>query len=489
MHADAITTLIGFAAAALQLFIVIGVVLRVILTRHPPGSSFAWILITTTLPFVGFALYLMFGERPIGRIRARRLRKLTRRHISAENQEPLTPTGPWPRSIAYNRNFIELCTRLGGLPLTMGSAVQLKPSASASLESIYEDITEARRSIDMAFYIFEPVGAVVRIKRALIDASRRGVRVRILVDDFGSRNFLRSEARRELAAAGAEIESAMPMRFLRFFGLQRADLRLHRKTIVIDDVVAYTGSFNLIDPDSYSASSIVGAWVDAMVRITGPAVISLKCVWAYDWALQPDSDLSDLHIRAVGCSLPNTGEAATVCVPTGPYSTIDRSVHMVLSAINGAQSSLTIVTPYFIPNEAIAAALTNAVLRGIRVRLIVPEQADSPLVNWAMRRYFDDLLAAGAEIYLYQNGLLHTKSISVDGEFAVFGTLNLDNRSMHLNFELMMVIFERRFMADLEALNCRYIASSRRLSLIDWMRRPVADRLKEGACHLLSPLL
>lgn len=489
MHADAFTSLFGFAAAALQLVIVAGVVLRVILTRHPPGSSFAWILITTVLPYVGFALYLMFGERPLGRLRARPLKKLLRQWLRQQARNPLVPLGPWPRNIAFGRNFIDLCTRLGGLPLATGSCVSLKPSAQASLDGIYEDVCRAKRSIDMAFYIFDPCGSAARIKDALIAAAGRGVRVRLLVDDFGSRNFLRSQARQEMQDAGIEIASAMPMRFLRFFGLQRADLRLHRKTVIIDDEIGYTGSFNLIDPDGYDASSIVGAWVDAMVRITGPAVLSLKRVWVYDWALQPDNDLSDFQMQLDNWSIPNTGKAATVCVPTGPYSEIDRSVHMVLAAINNAQSELTIVTPYFVPNEAIASALINAALRGIRVRLIAPEQADSPLVNWAMRRYYDDLLTVGAEIYLYQQGLLHTKSIAVDSEFAVFGTLNLDNRSMHLNFELMMVIFEPNFMSELDALNQSYIASSRRLRLHERLHRPLADRLKEGVCHLLSPLL
>ena len=162
---------------------------------------------------------------------------------------------------------------------------------------------------------------------------------------------------------------------------------------------------------------------------------------------------------------------------------------LVLESIASAQSTLTVTTPYFIPNESVVAALKNAVLRGVDVRLIVPRRCDGALVNWAMRRYFDDLLAGGVKIYLYEAGMLHTKSISIDGEVGIFGTLNIDNRSMHLNFELMMAIFDRQFVADLDSLTTDYMRKSSLLDPIRWRKRPLSNRLKEGASYLVSPLL
>ena len=481
-------SLYGLLAALVQLAIIVGTILRVILTRHPPGSAFAWILLTTILPYAGFALYLMFGERPIGRLRAKRLRETGQRWQHFSNHK-LTPLGPLPRHLVPHRTFIRLTAKLAGMPLVTGSRVELKRTSNETLRAIEEDIRRAETSVDMAFYIFSVQGDVLRIVDALLDAVARGVRVRILVDDFGSRAFLRSAARRKMSDAGIEIASALPMRFLRFFGLQRADLRLHRKIVIVDNRIGYSGSFNMIDPAAYKDSGDVGHWVDAMVRVTGPGVLPLIAVWAFDWALQPDNDLSDFEDDYEQLMIPNCGEANVVCVPSGPYQTEDESLLLVLESIARAQSELTLTTPYFIPNEAVVCALKNAVLRGVDVKLIVPRRCDGALVNWAMRRYFDDLLLGGVKIYLYEAGMLHTKSISIDGEVAVFGTLNIDNRSMHLNFELMMAIFDTNFVTELDKLTDEYIANSSRLEAVRWRKRPLAERMKEGASYLLSPLL
>ena len=279
------------------------------------------------------------------------------------------------------------------------------------------------------------------------------------------------------------------MKFLRFFGLQRADIRLHRKTVVIDNRIAYTGSFNMIDPRSYAEASIVGAWVDAMVRVEGPAVASLAAVWQFDWALQPDGDLADFEETFAAEAALNAGDAVIATVPSGPYANGDRNLLLVIEAINRAEHTLTITTPYFIPTESVVCALFNAVLRGVAVTLIVPEKCDNPATGWAMRRYFDDLLEAGVRILLYEGGLLHTKSISVDNEFAVFGTLNIDNRSLHLNFELMMAIFDEAFVRDLSALHAEYETHCSELQADVWRNRPLSNRLREGASYLISPLL
>lgn len=480
--------LVGGAAAALQLLIVAGVILRVVLTRHPPGSAFAWILLTTLVPYFGFFLYLLMGERPIGRLRARRLRKSVEEWGKIARHD-LLPFGPLPESWEKRLPFLRLATRLAGLPIVSGSTLQLLATADDTLSQLERDIASAETSIDMEFYIWSPEGRIVAVTDALMHAARRGVAVRILVDDFGSRAFLRSEACRAMRSAGIEIASALPMKFFSALGLQRADLRLHRKTVVIDDAVAYTGSFNMIDPQSYDAAATVGPWVDAMIRITGPGVKPLSSVLDFDWALQPDGDPSDFVSDYLQKRIPNTGSADMIVVPSGPYQAGDRNLFLVIEAINQAQHALTITTPYFIPNEAVVTALLNAALRGVKVTLIIPERCDGALTTWAARRYFDDLLLGGIRILLHRNGLLHTKSIAVDGEFAVFGTLNIDNRSMHLNFELMSVILDPHFVGRLELLHRRYEEESSAIDAAAWRRRPLSVRLREGFSYLLSPLL
>ena len=475
-------------AAGLQLLIVLGVLLRVVLTRHPPGSAFAWILLTTILPFVGFLLYLVLGERPIGRLRARKLRAASQLWTNVARHR-LTPLGPLPPNLIRHRTFLHLAAKLGGMPLFSGSSAILKASSLETIEALRQDIEAAQTSIDMEFYIWEDGGRISTITDVLIAAAQRGVRIRLLVDDFGSRVFLRSQARKRLEEVGIQIAAALPMRLLQMFGLQRADIRLHRKTVVIDRRIAYTGSFNMIDPHEYAEAVTVGAWVDAMVRIEGPAVRALETVCLFDWALLSDGDPSDAELPPENEIKLNTGVATIATIPSGPANRDDRNLLLILEAIGRAEHTLTITTPYFIPTESVISAIINARLRGAEVTLIVPERCDSAASGWAMRRYFDVLLEVGVKIMLYEGGLLHTKSIVVDNEFAVFGTLNIDNRSLHLNFELMMSIFDKNFVRSLTALHKTY---EMHCSVIDpaiWRQRPISDRIKEGATYLISPLL
>lgn len=481
-------TVWGSLAALIQLLIVAAVALRVMLTRHPPGASFAWILLTAALPYLGFLLYLMFGERPIGRLRARRLRK-TLQAWERIGRHKLTPHGPLPSRMVRHRTFIHQATHVGGMPVTSGSSVKLLGSSAEAFSDIVAAIDAARTSVEMVFYIWESGGAVDTIEERLLGAVRRGVRVRILVDAFGSRSFLHSARRAHLEEGGITVASAMPLRFFGMFGLQRADIRLHRKVVVIDRHIAYTGSLNMIDPESYDAAKTVGPWVDAMVRLEGPAVLSLAGLWEFDWALQPDGDVSDFEYAYGSAEVEQRGTADVVCVPSGPYAQQDQGLLLVLGAINHAEYSLTIVSPYFVPNEGVVLALQNAVLRGVDVKLIVPHKTDSRFVSWAARRYFDDLLSAGVKILYYEGGLLHTKSITVDDECSLFGSLNIDNRSMHLNFELTMLILEPAFAKALDGLHRHYEASSVPIDPVRWRERPWKERLKEGASYLISPLL
>lgn len=475
-------------AALLQFAILTGVVLRVMLTRHPPGSSFAWILLTAVLPYLGFVLYLMFGERPVGQLRARRYRKMFDRW-GRQSRHKLTPTGPLPPHLALHRTLIHLATRMACLPVTFGSQLKLLSTTEEMFDSIIEDINNAKKSIDMEFYIWAPGGETDNVANALLKAHQRGVRIRILVDDFGAREFLSSNTCRYFKEAGISVASAMPMKFLRFFGLQRADLRLHRKTIVIDDRIAYTGSLNMIDPNSYDAAKTVGSWVDAIARLEGPAVMSLKITFVNDWALQPDGDMSDIEPPRDHAPILQKGHASVVTVPSGPYTQREANLYLLLEAINGARHSITVTTPYFVPNEVLSAALLNAAYRGVDVKLIVPENADSAMVGWAGRRHFHDLLEAGAQILSYRGGLLHTKSIAIDDEYAVFGTVNFDNRSLHLNFEMMLLIFDTDFLQALKKLHEHYESQCSLIEAKSWAKRPLSDKLKEGAAYLLAPLL
>ena len=478
-------TIVGLSAVVLQITLTVGVILRVMLTRHPPGSSFAWILLTAILPYVGFVLYLLFGERTLGRWHAKKLRKEMRkrrqifRHIM--HTEAIAP--------ADYRDISKLATRLGKFPLTKDSSLRLLDDSDETLTLLVRDIDNAKELIAMEFYIWDIGGKADDVSAALIRAARRGVQCYILVDAIGSSRFLSSDWARMFRYEGIHLESALPVSIFSAL-LSRADIRLHRKIAVIDYRVAYSGSLNMVDPHYFKKNANVGQWVDAMVRAKGEIVASLYHLIHFDWKVLTESELPFLEFKehAIG-NFDAPDQATVMIVPSGPGTTNDANQRLILEAIHRAKRNVEIVTPYFIPGEALALALQNAAIKGVHVTLILSEKSDAPMVNYASHRYFDDLLKSGVRILLYKKGMLHTKSITVDGELSLFGTVNMDMRSMHLNYELMLLVFDKEFSRKVSALNSTYAESASEINLYLWYKRSVWERMKEGASYLLSPLL
>lgn len=476
----------GAVAVVIQAGLTLGVVLRVILTRHPPASSLAWIVLTLALPYVGFILYLLIGEKPIGRWREFRMRQALYRWEVVLSQKPAAYVGELPAGQRH-KGLVRLAQKLGDIPMSRGSTIELIGDTDAALKRIISDIDAAKTSVSMEFYIWSAGGLADAVAESLIAAAGRGVACKVLLDDIGSHSFFKSAWPERLQAAGVHVLSALPVRF--FAPTQgRLDLRLHRKTIVIDNRVGYTGSLNMVDPAFFNQNEHVGEWIDAMARITGAAVADLNLVFSFDWALQPDDagqQFSFLPVPAV----PPEGDARIVVVPSGPTAPDDANMRVIIEAINCARRSVLISTPYFVPNEAMAVALQNAAWRGVDVRLLLPAKNDSQFVQWASHRYFEGLMAADVKILRFDAGLLHTKAITVDDDFALFGTVNLDNRSLHLNFEMMLLVFDPKFVADLVRLLRSYEARCSEVDPVTWHKRPLKDRLLEGICYLLSPLL
>lgn len=479
------STIVGLAAVLLQIGLTIGVILRVMLTRHPPGSSFAWILLTAILPYVGFILYLLFGERTLGRWHARKLRKEMRkrrqifRHIM--HTQAMAPE--------KYRELARLATRLGKFPLTKRSSLRLLDDSEETLTLLIRDIDNAKELIAMEFYIWDVGGKADDVSAALIRAARRGVQCYILVDAIGSSRFLSSDWARMFIYEGIHLEKALPVSLFSAL-LSRADIRLHRKIAVIDYRIAYSGSLNMVDPQYFKKNANVGQWVDAMVRAKGEIVPNLYHLIHFDWKVLTDSEVVFPEFKADIQNDFDTADQATVMiVPSGPGTTNDANQRLILEAIHQAKKSIEIVSPYFIPGEALALAIQNAALKGVKVTLLLPEKSDASMVNYAARRYFDDLLKSGVHILRYHQGMLHTKSITIDGELSLFGTVNMDMRSMHLNYELMLLVFDEGFSKKVSVLNASYSEFSSEINLFLWYKRSVFERMKEGASYLLSPLL
>ena len=294
-----------------------------------------------------------------------------------------------------------------------------------------------------------------------------------------------------MRAGGIELQVALTVKPWKI-PFRRIDLRLHRKIVVVDGRIAYTGSMNLVDPRFFKQQDGVGEWVDAMVRAEGPIVGALRTVFHFDWGMQtgtlPDPDSGAAEVVSTGPPA-RIGTQVAQVIMSGPGVDEAANLRVITQAVNNARSRIVLTTPYFVADGALALALQNAAMRGCRVTLIVPARNDSWLVEHASRWYFDDLVRAGVEIRRYTGGLLHTKSITIDGAVALFGTANLDIRSLSLNFELMLAIYDTTFAAELLALQLGYERDSFPVVLKEWRKRPVSARLLEGIASMAAPLL
>jgi cardiolipin synthase len=377
-----------------------------------------------------------------------------------------------------------------GFPALAGNRIEVLDDAGRVFDVLVADIDRARTSCDVCFYIWHEGGRTAAVVEALARAAERGVRCRALADAIGSRPFLSSASARRLRDAGVELITALPTGPLRSFFVRR-DLRNHRKLVSIDQRVAYTGSLNLVDPRCFKQDAGVGEWVDAMVRLTGPAAVALDGVFALDWVVETGAPWY------LG-ELPETGErpapsahpgAVVQVVPSGPDLRPKAIYQLLLTVIYGARRELVMTTPYFVPDEAILTALVSAAHRGVAVTLLVPAHNDSMLVRHASAATYEELAAAGVCIALHEGGLLHTKSLVVDGETSVFGSVNLDMRSLYLNFEISLFVYDRAFAGRLRALQDRYLESAPQLDLEAWRRRPALRRFQENLVRLIGPLL
>jgi cardiolipin synthase len=486
--ADQAITAAGLAAAGLHLLIVLAIGLRVLTRRRPPGSTAGWLLLIVVLPYGGALLYLLIGERPMGRQRARRaqLMKAQAEHWLADLAGRSGTLSPG--AIDNWHGIRRLADRAVGIQALAGNQLQLLDDTGQVLRAMIADIQQARHFCLLEFYIWNPGGAADDVAEALLAAAGRGVTCRVLLDDVGSGAFFKSDWPQRFRAAGIELHRALPANVLRAM-FRRVDLRLHRKLLVVDGHIAYTGSLNLVDPRYFKQGAGVGEWIDAMVRVRGPAVAALAGLFAWDWALETDASM-ELAMQQVEVPVAlDAGPAAVQMVPSGPGYEGHGVVQLLLAAVYAAGHELTLTTPYFIPDDPLVEALRTAAMRGVRVRLVLPAKVDSHMVQHASRAYFDELLEAGVEIHLFDGGLLHTKSVVVDRELAFFGTLNLDIRSFQLNFELTLLVYDAQFGARMVALTDRYIANSGRLTREQWDQRPTSKRLTENLFQLMSPLL
>lgn len=476
-------TLIGFI---LYWLLVAGVTIRVVFKPRPVGVSLAWLMIIYIIPVLGVMAYFLIGELNLGRTRGERAKAM------------FTPYEEWfaqvhhcqhhqPNSISHRISAIHnLCSNRVGIPALSGDTLSLLNTPSEILTAIVRDIEKAEHEINMEFYIWHHGGLADSVASALIKAAKRGVTVNVLLDSAGSIDFFKSHWPKLLKDSGVNIVEALSVSPFRMF-FRRLDLRLHRKIVVIDNIVAYTGSMNLVDPKFFKQNSGVGQWVDVMVRLTGPNVAVLNTIHAWDWEVETGiRELPTLPECQVSVDPFNH---TTQVVPSGPGMPDDIIQQVLITAINQARTSITITTPYFVPSEILLHTLRTTAHRGVEVKLILPKKNDSLMVNWASKSFFETLLKAGVHIYEFNGGLLHTKSVVIDDSYCIIGTVNLDMRSFWLNFEVSLIVDDPEFTKQLAWVLNGYLEQSTPIELAAWQQRNLPHRFTERFFSMFSPLL
>ncbi|MBB3157171.1 cardiolipin synthase [Microbacterium proteolyticum] len=452
-----------------------------------PTAAMAWLLAIYFIPFVGVFLFLLIGNPRLPRKRRRKQTAINEYiHDTSASLEfgTLRPHAPhWFRAL------VQLNRNLGAMPIAGDNAATLIADYQQSLDAMAEAIRQATRYVHVEFYILQSDDATDNFFRALEEAAQRGVVVRVLLDHWANRGkpFYRQTLRR-LDAMGAHWHLMLPVQPLRG-RWQRPDLRNHRKLLVIDGEVAYMGSQNVTD-SSYNLRKNIRRglhWVDLMVRVEGPVVASINAVFLSDWYSETDETLADeIDLFSVTSG---PGDLDCQIVPSGPGFDFQNNLKLFLGLLFAARERIIIVSPYFVPDEALLLAITTACQRGVHVELFVSEEGDQAMVYHAQRSYYEALLRAGVVIWMYRKPfILHSKSVTIDDEVAVIGSSNMDMRSFGLNLEVSMLVRGEEFARDMRAVEDRYRELSRQLTIEEWRRQPLRSTILDNLARLTSAL-
>jgi cardiolipin synthase len=471
----------------IHVMVQLGLLVRALLRPHrEPASRVAWVVVILVFPVVGIAAYILFGETNLGRGRVTRMRDVLKGlpDVGASSGRPdTTLPGAVPQQYVH---LFQLGKTVNGFDPVDGNRARLMPDSNAAIASIVADIDAAREHVHLLFYIWLPDNNGCKVVEALKRAAARGVTCRAMADSLGSRLMIHSKHWPEMRKAGVRLSGALAIGNPLLRPLKRRiDLRNHRKIVVIDHAVTYCGSQNCADPE-FRIKAKYAPWVDAMIRFEGPIARQNQYLFAADWGAETGEDLGYLLSRTID-PLPQ-GFPAQV-IGTGPTVRYSAMPEMFETLMYTARRELVISTPYYVPDEAMQAALCASARRGVETTIIFPARNDSWIVGAASRSYYWDLLAAGVRVFEYQGGLLHTKSLTIDGEVTLIGSANMDRRSFELNYENNILFCDPSLTADVRQRQASYIAQSRpvtRESVAGWTWR---RRLWNNTVAMMGPVL
>lgn len=464
----------------------VGVILTILLDNKNPAKSIAYILLLALLPILGLVVYYFFGRD----YRKQRLfnvkgavdgqvienfwkdnQKELDKHL--ERVEKQVGDLIAPARLIFNQHQ--------GI-LTENNDVKLLLNGENKFPEVFEALEQAKHHIHIEYYIFSYDDIGKKIINILTLKAAQGVEVRIIIDDFGSKKNKRMV--KKLKKAKIEIHRFMPVRFVL---LAQANFRNHRKIIVIDGRIGFSGGIN-IDERYLNNGKHKLFWRDTHIRVDGPLVNLLQLQFLLSWHFTSKSTFP-FKAPYFGNEFTTKGKATATLVASGPDSPRPYCMEAILSAINQAEDKIWIITPYFIPTDQIVTALQIAASNGVDVRMILPGKTDSHIVKHASLSFIAPLLRSGIKIFFYRKGFAHAKTMTFDNRLAIVGTANMDIRSFYINFEIVSLIYDKQFCEELDKSFEEDLQSCNEMTYLEWAKRSFANRLIDSTCRLLTPLL
>lgn len=461
-------------AYAITVVSIIGIVLS---ENRNPLKSLAWITVLLLFPVGGIVLYIFFGrsiknKRMISRRNKRRLRQ----------NFPPNDYNETPKDFpAELRQQIELGRSLIDAHYLPNNNIRIFHNGTDKFESLLRDIAGAKKYIHIQYYIFEDDNLGNRIKQALIERAGQGVKVRVIYDHIGSLSVKRRFFR-EMRDAGIETYPFFRVAFPPF--ATRINWRNHRKLSIIDGSIGYIGGMNVAD--RYINGGHFARWRDTHLRITGPGVAALQFSFAIDWSFMGKPLIEETVDYRPYIADDSAGLQLITSGPTSEWSNV---AMLMLKAIGNAKKRVYIQTPYFLPTESLLRSLQAAALARVDVRVMIPRRSDSRILTYASYSYILECLKAGIKIYLYDGGMLHSKTLMIDDQFGAVGSANIDFRSFEHNFEATMFIYSRTANAELRRQFFEDLRDSERVNPASWRGRPYVQKAQESILRLLSPIL
>ena len=470
----------------IHILIQLGLLVRVLLRpNRDPASRIAWAVVVLALPVAGILSYLLLGETNVGKRRRQRLQQvlagLPDVTAVAGMEAALRPTIP-----DHRQSLFDVGRSISGYEPLGGNRGTLMDDTDRAIDRMVEDIDAATHHVHILFYIWLPDRNGTKMAEAVMRAAARGVTCRVMVDDLGSRRLIRSDLWARMGQAGAKLGRTLQIGnpLLRVI-TGRIDLRNHRKITVIDNRITYCGSQNCADPE-FLVKAKYAPWVDVTIRFTGPVVRQNQHLFATDWMTESAEDIG--HLLTEPLPAPEPGFAAQV-IASGPTAYPAAAPEMFASLMFNARRELIVTTPYFVPVDSLQAALRAAANRGVDTTVIFPAHNDAFAVKAASQSYYEDLLRAGVRIFEYQPGLLHAKTVTVDGEVTLIGSANMDRRSFDLNYENNILFCDAAMTEAVRDRQVSYLADSRQITqqmVLNWSWR---TRLWNNALAVVGPVL